>query len=58
MTGLSDYACEGKFGETTMMKMLLVGIAFAIAMVFTSQAFARPYCQWQHGHYVCVDYDE
>ena len=26
------------------MKTLLVGIAFAIGMVFASQAFALPYC--------------
>ena len=43
------------------MKTLLVGIAFAIGMVFTSQAFAVPYCPnstWQHGHYVCGNFDE
>ena len=43
------------------MKMLLMGIAFAIGMVFASQAFALPYCShgsWQHGHYVCADYDQ
>jgi hypothetical protein len=57
ITGLRDYAYEGKFGET-IMKTLLVGIAFTIAMVFASQAFALEYCQWQHGHYVCADYDE
>jgi hypothetical protein len=42
------------------MKTLLAGIAFAIGMVFASQAFALP-CQngaWQGRHYVCADYDE
>ena len=51
---------SGKFGETAM-KTLLVGNAFAIGMVFASQAFALPYCPnstWQHGHYVCASYDE
>ena len=50
----------GKFGETSM-KTLLVGIAFAIGMVFASQAFALPYCPnstWQHSHYVCANYDD
>jgi len=46
-------------GETTM-KALLVGIAFAMAIVFTSQAFATdlPDCpngKWKNGHYVCGD---
>jgi hypothetical protein len=50
-TGLGDIA----------MKTLLVGIAFAIAIVFTSQAFATelPDCpngKWKHGHYVCGDF--
>jgi hypothetical protein len=43
------------------MKILLVGIAFAIGMVFASQAFALPYCPygtWQHGHYGCATFDE
>jgi hypothetical protein len=45
--------------ETTM-KALLVGIAFAMAIVFTSQAFATdlPDCpngKWKNGHYVCGD---
>jgi hypothetical protein len=43
------------------MKTLLVGIAFAIGMVFTSQAFALPNCAnstWQHGYYMCADFDE
>ena len=40
------------------MKILLVGIALAVAMVFTSQAFAAelpdcPNVKWKHGHYVC-----
>jgi hypothetical protein len=42
------------------MKTLLVGIAFAIGMVFASQAFPLP-CPdgtWQNGHYVCADFDE
>jgi hypothetical protein len=42
------------------MKALLVGIAFAMAIVFTSQAFATelPDCpngKWKNGHYVCGD---
>jgi hypothetical protein len=42
------------------MKTLLVGIAFAIAMVFASQAFAAdlpdcPNVKWKSGHYVCGD---
>jgi hypothetical protein len=42
------------------MKTLLVGIAFAIGMVFASQAFALPCPKgaWQHGHYTCATYDE
>ena len=42
------------------MKTLLVGIAFAMAMVFTSQAFALPYCTNSigQGHYACTDFDE
>jgi hypothetical protein len=48
------------WGEIAM-KTLLVGIAFAIAIVFTSQAFATelPDCpngKWKHGHYVCGDF--
>jgi hypothetical protein len=42
------------------MRTLLAFIAFAIAMAFTSQAFATdlPDCPngaWKHGHYVCGD---
>lgn len=42
------------------MKTLLAGIAFALAMAFTSQAFATdlPDCPkgaWKQGHYVCGD---
>jgi hypothetical protein len=42
------------------MKALLLGIAFAIAMIFTSQAFASnlpdcPNVKWIQGHYVCGD---
>jgi hypothetical protein len=54
-----SYAC-GEIRVTTM-KTLLAGIAFAIGMVFASQAFALPYCphgMWQHGHYVCATYDQ
>jgi hypothetical protein len=48
---------ERIFGGTAM-KILLVGIALAVAMVFTSQAFAAelpdcPNVKWKHGHYVC-----
>ena len=56
MTGLPDYASKEK-GEI-IMKMLLAGVAFAIGLAFASQAFALPYCTWQHNHYVCEDYDE
>jgi hypothetical protein len=42
------------------MKTLLTAIAFVIAMVFTSQAFAAdlpdcPKATWKNGHYVCGD---
>jgi hypothetical protein len=41
------------------MKTLLMGIAFAIGMVFASQAFALPcHGTWQDGHYVCADFDQ
>jgi hypothetical protein len=41
------------------MKTLLMGIAFAIGMVFASQAFALPCLgTWQNGHYVCASFDE
>ena len=59
MTELPDYARQGNLGRAAM-KTLLVGIAFAMGMVFASQAFALPYCPnstW-HGHYVCASYDE
>jgi hypothetical protein len=42
------------------MKTLLVGIVFAIGLVFASQASALP-CPngtWQGGHYVCANYEE
>jgi hypothetical protein len=55
MTGLADYASKEK-GEI-IMKMLLAGVVFAIGVAFASQAFALPYCTWQHGHHVCGDYD-
>jgi hypothetical protein len=48
-----------KLGET-IMKTLIVGIAFAIGVAFATQAFALP-CPngtWHGGHYVCADYDE
>ena len=56
MTGVADYARKEK-GEI-IMKMLLAGVAFAIGVAFASQAFALPYCTWQHSHYVCADYDQ
>ena len=56
MTGLPDYASKEK-GEI-IMKMLLAGVALAIGVAFASQAFALPYCTWQHSHYVCADYDQ
>jgi hypothetical protein len=42
------------------MKALLVAIAFATVMIFTSQAFATnlpdcPNVKWKQGHYVCGD---
>ncbi len=43
------------------MKTLLAGIALAIGLAFSSQAFALPYCPnstWQHGHYECAVFDE
>jgi hypothetical protein len=50
--------CMGRNGGAPM-KTLLVGIAFAVGMVFASQAFASevtdcPHIVWKHGHYVCV----
>jgi hypothetical protein len=48
-----------KLGRSAM-KTLLAGTAFAIGIVFASQAFALP-CpkgMWQGGHYVCADFDE
>jgi hypothetical protein len=42
------------------MKTLLVGIAFAMGMIFATQAFALP-CPngtLQGSHYVCASYDE
>jgi hypothetical protein len=44
------------------MKTLLTAVAFVVAIVFTSQAFAaeRPDCPkmtWKNGHYVCGDID-
>jgi hypothetical protein len=44
------------------MKTLLTGVAFALTIFFTSQAFAMPYCPnagtWKNGHFVCVDMDD
>ena len=41
------------------MKTLLAGVAFAIAIVFASQAFALPCTNHTgHGHYACATYDE
>jgi hypothetical protein len=42
----------------TAMKALVLGIAFAAAIIFTSQAFAAdlpdcPNVKWKHGHYIC-----
>jgi len=39
------------------MKTLLVGVAFAIAVAFYSQASAFPYCTkitWHGNYYVCT----
>jgi hypothetical protein len=50
---------SGNLGRSAM-KTLLVGVAFAIGMVFASQAFALP-CPngtWQNGHFICASYDE
>jgi hypothetical protein len=60
VTGFPDYAGKEDLGRR-LMKTLLAGIAFAIALAFTSQAFALPYCansNGQHGHYGCASYDE
>ena len=41
------------------MKTFLAGVAFAIAVAFTSQAFALPNCPnatWQGHYYVCATY--
>jgi hypothetical protein len=60
VTGFPNYAGKGNLGRP-LMKTLLAGIAFAIALAFTSQAFALPYCassSWQHGHYGCASFDE
>ena len=51
---------QGNLGRP-LMKTLLAGITFAIGMVLASQAFAVPYCPnsaWQHGHYVCANFEE
>ena len=42
------------------MKTVLMGVAFAIGMVFASQAFALPcpHGTWQGGHYVCADFED
>jgi hypothetical protein len=59
MTGLPDYAWQRNLGKSAM-KTLLVGVAFAIGMVFATQAFALP-CPngtWQNGHFICASYDE
>ena len=57
--GLTQY-CTGRIVGGSAMKTLLVGIAFAVAMVFTSGAFAAnlpdcPNVKWKNGHYVCDD---
>jgi hypothetical protein len=49
MTRLSEYA-SGNLGRPAM-KPLLIGIAFAMAIFVTSQAFAMPACSW--AHYEC-----
>jgi hypothetical protein len=52
--------CMRENSGRPIMKTLLMGIAFAMGMVFGSQAFALP-CPsgtWQNGHYVCASYDE
>ena len=51
-------AYMGRIFGGTAMKILVVGIALAVAIVFTSQAFAAelpdcPNVKWKHGHYVC-----
>jgi hypothetical protein len=58
--GIAPLYGVGKIGETVM-KTFLAGVAFAIAVAFTSQAFALPYCPngtWPHGHYMCANFDE
>jgi len=57
MTRLPDYAWQRRAA----MKTLLVGIAFAMGMVFATQAFALPNCpdgRWQNGHFICASCDE
>jgi hypothetical protein len=39
------------------MKILLAGVALAIAMLIASEAFAMPYCAggaFKDGHFVCT----
>jgi hypothetical protein len=59
----TDHAI-GALGQSSsrrpQMKTLLTAIAFVIAIVFTSQAFAAdlpdcPKTTWKNGHYVCGD---
>lgn len=43
------------------MKIFFAGVALAIALAFSSQAFAVPYCAngaSQHGHYGCTSFEE
>ena len=43
------------------MKILLAGVALAIALAFSSQAFALPYCAnsaSQQGQYGCTSFDK
>ena len=45
----------------TVLKGIVLGIVFSIALVFSNRAFASdtlPYCQymiWKHGQYICGD---
>ena len=49
-------ATKRQIGKRTM-KTLLAGVAFAIAVAFSSQASAFPYCTkitWHGNYYVCT----
>jgi hypothetical protein len=60
MTELSDDATEGNSGRPAM-KIFFAGLALAITLAFSSEAFALPSCPnstSQHGHYGCTVFEE